>query len=87
MKIEDEGGNQWLVLAGDAANDAIGVLRRRGYEYVVLPRKLLCGILTVLPCEPASWQPPSSATSPERLVRAIRLYDCLVELKKESERG
>lgn len=85
MKIEDEQGNPFVVIAGDAATEPIGILRRKGYDYVVLPRDILCGIIHFLPCEPASWRPPSSATSPERLVRAFRLYDCMVVLKEEGE--
>lgn len=84
-KIEDEHGNSFVVNPGDAATECIKILKRKGYEYIVLPRDILCGIIHFLPCEPASWRPPSSATSPERLVRAYRLYDCMVVLKEEGE--
>lgn len=88
MRIEDELGRPYRVESGDAANDVIGILRRRGYEYVVLPRAVLCGIINASSCEPPPRQSPSSATSsPEGVVRAFRLFDCLTAIKKEGEVG
>ena len=84
MKIEDEDGNPWFVLPGDVAAEPIAVLRRAGYDYIVLTRAMLCDTMKALPCEPPSWRPPSSA---ERVVRAYRLFDCLTELSKESQTG
>ena len=84
VKIEDEDGNPWFVLPGDVAAESIAILRRAGYDYVVLTRAMLCGKLEVLPCEPPSWRPPSSA---EGVVRAYRLFDCLTELSKEAQTG
>ncbi len=88
MRIEDEYGATWRVEPGDVATEPVGILRRKGFTYIVLPRAILCGILNFLPCEPASWRPPSPADlSPERLVRAYRLYDCMVVLKEENGRN
>lgn len=81
MKVEDEDGNPWLVLPGDAAAEPVAALRRKGYDYIVLTRAALCGTIEVLPCEPPPWLPPTSA---EGVVRAFRLFDCLTELSKEN---
>ena len=80
MRIEDEDGNPWLVLPGDGAAEQVAILRRAGYDYIVLTRTILCGTMEFLPCEPPLRH--LSAT-PQGVVRAFRLYDCLTELSKE----
>lgn len=73
MKIEDEHGTPWVVSPGDHAAKAVRSLRTRGYEYIVLPRGTLGrGTIEVLP------------ETPDNLIRAVRLNDCLAALKAGS---
>ena len=73
VRIEDEEGRAWLVEKGDPAQPLIKLLVDRGYEYAVLPARLLCGIID-------SSMPTSE---PADLVRRTRLQDCLGVLKRE----
>ena len=38
MKVTDEKGSPWVVSAGDPANQIILSLKRKGFDYIVLPR-------------------------------------------------
>ena len=79
MKIEDEYGERWLVEAHDPARAVVLGLARAGFDWQVLPGKLLRGTmtlaeaashLTLLPTEPSG--PPHDS-----LPRLYRLRDCL----------
>jgi hypothetical protein len=66
MKIEDDLGHQWKVSGGDPASKPVNLLRRHGYEYVVLPmHTLVTGELTAI------------YHTPEDIVPRVRLLDCL----------
>lgn len=78
MKIEDERGHPWVVLSGDSSYSYIKKLKALGYEYIVLPRLVLCGTIQFPPHELPLWQAPSPpSNSPEGVVRAFRLAECL----------
>ena len=69
--LEDETGNRWLVANGDPAYPLMHVLNNAGFEYVVLPAVVFCGIMRIPHIDP-----------PDDLVRATRLNDCLHTLVK-----
>lgn len=80
---EDEFGVKWQVEAGDHAAKFCNKLKRFGYEYQVLPRKLLCGTLDVPPDElPPAVPSTASDTMSHLLVRRLRLSDCLSVLRR-----
>lgn len=75
MRVEDTEGRVWLVDKGDPAQPLIKLLAAKGYEWVVLPARLLCGILSA--------SKMLDEDVPTDLVRRTRLQDCLGVLRKE----
>jgi len=66
MHVEDDLGRPWRVSGGDPASKPVNLLRRHGYEYVVLPAHTLrTGTLT------------NVYRTPEDIVSRVRLLDCL----------
>lgn len=71
VKVEDEFGTCWLVLSGDAAYPLTRLLNSLNYDWIILPRRMLCGIM-----------PASPEQEPQDLVRSTRLADCLAAVNK-----
>ena len=66
--IEDEYGTTWVVAAHDPAKPLVSKLERRGFEYIVLPRRtFITGEL-------------EQAVAFE-FVRSVRMADCLLVLE------
>lgn len=75
MRVEDNYGVQFKVSGGDPANGLVLALKRRYFDYVVLPRHtLITGTLT-------EDVPFGSTDTKEELLREARLEDCLAVLR------
>jgi hypothetical protein len=65
MRVTDEAGREWHVSGGDPGSKPVNLLRRHGYDYVVLPVQTLRTGEVV------------AGSEPEDLVARVRLADCL----------
>lgn len=67
MKLLDEHGTRWVVMAHDPASTFVNALKRRGFDFVVLKRdNYKTGLL--------SKEPPERGSVDYLLW--VRLYDC-----------
>ena len=72
MRLTDELGTPFIVLPKDPASGIINNLRKKGYQYVVLPRSVYR--TGEMPTE----LPPKD----EDVVRWTRMHDCVKTLQK-----
>jgi hypothetical protein len=72
MKILDNQKSEWRVTGGDPAMKAVNLLKRHGYELIVLPVKTL-----------ASGERPTEKPVIEDLILNLRLNECLLVLEEK----
>lgn len=65
---------RWEIGTGDPAAPVMRSLRKKGFDYLVLPRYTL---VTGLVLSSVPSLPPLREDNPAHLIRAVRLQDCL----------
>lgn len=83
MKLLDDQLVEWVVKGGDPAKKAVSALVAKGFDTIVLPRRVyLKGI-----GGPKIPLPPLVEPSDKALPFIMRLRDCIVVLGMETEDG
>lgn len=72
MKILDETGKEWAVRGGDPCSKAMNLLKRRGYELLVLPVSVL-----------ARGERPRELHEIESVTLNVRYKECLQVLERD----